>query len=139
MKNQKKVEAWLIEAKAIAPEICNWIGIYYKASFLGEDSTDLILGPYFGAPTEHTRIPIDKGICGLALREEKTANVADVKGHPEYISCSFETKSELVIPLKDKAGNYVAELDIDAHTYNAFTPKIQKQFEVYCETFFEVL
>lgn len=135
-----KVLDWVQNAKEIAPDICDWIGIYFKASFyLSEDSTDLILGPYIGASTEHTRIPLDKGICGLALRDEVTANIADVKSHKEYLACSFETKSELVIPLKDNQGRYIAELDIDSHQINAFNPEIEKKFEDYCKTFFEVI
>jgi putative methionine-R-sulfoxide reductase with GAF domain len=134
--NEKEVYSWLEKAKQMAPDICDWIGIYYKASYInGEESTDLVLGPYIGAATEHTRIPIDKGICGLALRDEVTANIADVKSHPEYISCSIETRSELVIPLKDKKGNFIAELDIDSHSPDAFTEQIQKQFEEFCLTF----
>jgi putative methionine-R-sulfoxide reductase with GAF domain len=127
---------WIQEAREIDPDICDWIGVYLKASYyLDEESTDLILGPYIGADTEHTRIPISKGICGLALREEKTANIPDVKSHEDYISCSLETKSELVIPLKDKEGNFVAELDIDSHTSNAFTDDLVKEFEDYCLSF----
>ncbi len=134
------VSKWLQNAKGLAPEVCDWIGIYYKASFYNnENSTDLVLGPYIGALTEHTRIPIDKGICGLALREEISANIADVKSHPEYISCSIETKSELVIPLKNKEGEFIAELDIDSHTTDAFTAEIQIKFELYCQTFAEIL
>ncbi len=136
----KKVLDWLKQAKEIAPEICDWIGIYYKASFyLNETSTDLVLGPYIGAPTEHTRIPLTEGICGLALREEKTANIDDVKAHPEYISCSIETRSELVIPLADKEGRYVAELDIDSHSSAAFSQQIQNEFEKFCLTFSKLL
>ena len=66
----EELDNWLKEGQAIAPDIVDWIGIYFKTSFLnGEDSTDLVLGPYIGEETEHTRIPLSKGMCGLALRD----------------------------------------------------------------------
>ena len=132
-----KDKVWLEKAKEIAPDLCDWIGIYYTAEYLGENSTDLILGPYIGEATEHTRIPLDKGICGLAVREEITANIADVKSHPEYISCSIKTKSELVIPIRDKSHKVIGELDIDSHTLGAFNVDITKRFEDFCLTFKE--
>lgn len=132
----QKVLNWIKQAKEIAPEICDWIGVYYKASFyLNEDSTDLVLGPFIGASTEHTRIPLNRGICGLALKEEQTFNIPDVKSHSEYISCSLETKSELVIPLKNNEGDFIAELDIDSHTADAFSDEITKRFEAFCFKF----
>lgn len=132
----KELETWLKKAKDIAPEVVDWIGIYFKASYLNdENSTDLILGPFIGEETEHTRIGIDKGMCGLALREEKIVNVADVRKEGEHIACSLSTRSELVIPLKGDDGSFVAELDIDSNTLNAFTPELEKKFREYCESF----
>lgn len=133
---EEKILIWVSRAKSIAPEKCPWIGIYFKASFwLGEDSTDLVLGPFLGETTTHTRIPLNQGICGLALREEKTANISDVKAHPEYLSCSLKTKSELVIPLKDREGNFIAELDIDSHHADDFDSETVMKFEEYCLSF----
>lgn len=132
----KELENWLKEAQKIAPEIVDWIGIYFKASYLnGEDSTDLVLGPYIGEATDHTRIPIDKGMCGLALREEKIVNVADVREESEHIACSLSTRSELVIPLKGNDGSFVAELDIDSNTLDAFSPEVEKKFREFADTF----
>ncbi len=132
----KAILNWVQGAQKIAPEICNWIGIYFKESFVGlQNSTDLVLGPYIGDPTEHTRISISKGICGLALREEKVINVADVRSRTEHIACSVHTRSELVIPLKDENGKYIAELDIDSNKLNAFNPELEERFRTYCESF----
>ncbi len=70
--------SWLHQAKEIAPEICDWIGLYFKESyFIKAESEHLILGAFIGEPTEHTRIPISRGICGLALRTESVVNVPD--------------------------------------------------------------
>ena len=132
------VHQWLVKTKELAPHVCDWIGIYYKESYLYKnktDSTDLVLGPYIGEETEHVRIPIDRGFCGLALREERTVNVDDVTLDTRHIACSLKTKSELVIPIADKNGVFVAELDIDCNRLRAFTSDLQIMFENSLKTF----
>lgn len=130
------IAKWNRAARDMFPNINDWTGIYLKASFaLDEESTDLVLGPFIGAPTNHTRIPIDKGLCGLALKEEATINIGDVKSDERYLACSLETEAEIVIPLAGPDGEFVAELDIDAHTKNAFDDEKEAQLKSFCETF----
>ncbi|MBC7539180.1 MAG: GAF domain-containing protein [Bacteriovorax sp.] len=125
-----KVYLWIEETKKLAPEVCDWIGVYYKESYLYKiDSTDLIIGPYIGEETDHVRISIDRGFCGMALREERTVNVEDVTKDVTHIACSLKTRSELVIPISDRNGKFVAELDIDCNRLKAFTPELEKIFE----------
>lgn len=127
---------WLKKVKSGRPEVCDWIGIYYKENYLNQIlSTDLVLGPYIGEETEHVRIPIDKGFCGMALREEKVVNVADVTKDETHIACSLKTRSELVIPIANKHGVFVAELDIDCNRLNAFSPEIENYFKEQIKTF----
>lgn len=127
---------WVWGAKNLVPEVTDWIGIYYKASaFFGDQTTDLFLGPFFGDSTDHEVIPLDRGLCGLALREERVVNVANVHEDERHIACSLKTNSELIIPLTNKAGKMVAELDIDCNKLNAFTPEIEEKFRHYAETF----
>ncbi len=131
-----RVTSWLETLKSQRPEVCDWIGIYYKESYLHQiDSTDLVLGPFIGEPTDHVRISINRGFCGMALREERVVNVADVTKDDTHIACSLKTRSELVIPIADKNGNYVAELDIDCNVLNAFTPELEKFFKEATLTF----
>jgi GAF domain-containing protein len=92
----------------------NWVGVYFL------DGTELVLGPYVGAPSPHVRIAVDKGICGAAVRDGRTVNVPDVNADPRYLACSLETKSEIVVPIALE-GRILGELDIDSHTPNAFT------------------
>lgn len=128
--------SWLYRIQSLEPSLFNWVGIYFKESFLEKgESQDLVIGPYLGEATEHVRIPLDKGLCGLALREEKIINVADVHKRPEHIACSLQTNSELVIPLKDRHGSFIAELDIDSHTKNAFNPELEERVKELCLDF----
>lgn len=91
----------------------NWVGIYFL------EGKELVLGPFVGAPSPHTRIPTDQGICGAAVREGKTVIVPDVSADPRYLACSPETKSEIVVPIEAE-GRILGEIDIDSHTGNAF-------------------
>ena len=96
----------------------DWVGFYMLD---GEDETMLELGPFAGAATEHVRIPVSEGICGAAVATGETLVIDDVHADPRYLSCSIETKSEIVVPVRVK-GKIVGEIDIDSHTAAAFGP-----------------
>jgi GAF domain-containing protein len=92
-----------------------WVGIY-----LLEGDT-LVLGPYLGKPSPHTRIPLGRGICGAAATEKATIIVDDVNADPRYLACSIETKSEIVVPILAPDGAVLGEIDIDSDARAAFT------------------
>ncbi|MEZ2348297.1 GAF domain-containing protein [Terriglobus sp. RCC_193] len=95
----------------------NWTGFYMLDP---NDAEMLVLGPFRGAPTEHTRIPIHQGICGAAVAQNQTVIVDDVHSDPRYLACSIETKSEIVVPIHAH-GKVIGEIDIDSHDAAAFT------------------
>lgn len=90
-----------------------WVGIYLL------DGNELVLGPYLGKPSPHTRIPLGRGICGAAATEKATIIVDDVHADPRYLACSIETKSEIVVPIM-LDGQVLGELDIDSDAPAAF-------------------
>ena len=97
-----------------------WAGIYLL------EGEELVLGPYLGKPSPHTRIPLGRGICGAAATERATIVVDDVNSDPRYLACSIETRSEIVVPIivaegsgKD-SGRVLGELDIDSDQPAAF-------------------
>jgi L-methionine (R)-S-oxide reductase len=90
-----------------------WAGIY-----LLEGDT-LVLGPYLGKPSPHTRIPLGRGICGAAASEKATIIVDDVNKDPRYLACSLETRSEIVVPIMLN-GQVLGEIDIDSDQPAAF-------------------
>jgi GAF domain-containing protein len=92
----------------------NWVGIYL---LVGEF---LELGPYIGAKTEHTRIAVGQGVCGTAVAENADQNVPDVTASDNYLACSLETRSELVVLVRDKTGKILGQIDIDSHVAHAF-------------------
>ncbi|MDQ3862580.1 MAG: GAF domain-containing protein [Actinomycetota bacterium] len=91
----------------------DWSGIY----LLVGDA--LVLGPRT-APADHSRIGIGEGVCGTAVFEERNQVVEDVRQVENYLACSIDTRSELVVLIRD-AGKIVGEFDIDSDTVGAFT------------------
>jgi GAF domain-containing protein len=102
--------------KSVVPEY-DWVGFYLVD---GENKRELVLGPYVGDPTDHVRIPFGQGICGQAAEREETFVVQDVSKEDNYLSCSINVKSEIVVPIS-KDGEIVGELDIDSHKLSPFT------------------
>lgn len=92
----------------------NWLGVYVLKG------SELVLGPFVGKPTPHTRIPLNKGICGAAASSGQTIIVDDVNADPRYLACSLETRSEIVVPIV-RNGKVVGEIDIDSDRPAAFT------------------
>ena len=90
-----------------------WVGIYLM------EGGELVLGPYRGKPSPHTRIPLGRGICGAAATEKQTIIVDDVNADPRYLACSIETKSEIVVPIMD-GDRVLGEIDIDSDRAAAF-------------------
>ena len=90
-----------------------WVGIYLM------DGDELVLGPFLGKPSPHTRIPLGRGICGAAATEKATIVVDDVNADSRYLACSIETQSEIVVPIM-LDGAVLGEIDIDSDQRAAF-------------------
>jgi GAF domain-containing protein len=94
----------------------NWVGFYIVDN---RRKNELVLGSFEGEPTEHSRIPFGRGICGQAAELRKTFLVQDVSKETNYLSCSVNVKSEIVVPIFKK-GEVVGELDVDSHSLSPF-------------------
>src|SRR5688572_31409605 len=90
-----------------------WAGIYLL------EGEELVLGPYLGKPSPHTRIPLGRGICGAAATEKQTIVVDDVNSDARYLACSLETQSEIVVPVM-RGSRVLGEIDIDSDRPAAF-------------------
>jgi len=110
-------------------EVFDWTGFYLVAE---DEEKMLSLGPYIGESTDHTRIPFGKGICGQAAETLDTFVVQDVSKADNYLACSVDVKSEIVVPIL-KDGIIAGELDIDSHTKDAITPELKKLCEEICK------
>jgi L-methionine (R)-S-oxide reductase len=90
-----------------------WVGIYLL------EGNELVLGPFVGKPSPHTRIPLGRGICGAAAAEKTTIIVDNVNDDPRYLACSVETTSEIVVPIMHES-TVLGEIDIDSDQPAAF-------------------
>ena len=112
----------------------NWTGFYFKNG----DKDELKLGPYVGAPTDHEIIPYGKGICGQVAVSNETFVVPDVHQESNYLSCSIDTKAEIVVPIF-KDGQNIGQIDIDSHTVDPFTTEDRELLEWLCNEVSKIL
>lgn len=110
-------------------DVFDWVGFYLVDP---DADRELVLGPYVGEATDHTRIAFGKGICGQAAETNETFVVQDVSKEDNYLACSIHVKAEIVVPIK-KDGKFVAELDIDSHTKDSITEAHRQMLEEICE------
>jgi L-methionine (R)-S-oxide reductase len=104
----------------------HWLGVYLL------QGQELVLGPYAGKPTPHTRIPLNKGICGAAASSGETLIVDDVNSDPRYLACSLETRSEIVVPIA-REGRILGEIDVDSNMPAAFSHDDRELLEAVVE------
>ena len=96
----------------------DWVGYYLH----NPEKKELVLNAYVGEPTDHTRIPFGKGICGQVAINNENFIVDDVNAQDNYIACSLDVKSEIVIPIFVKEKN-IGQIDIDSNRLCAFSEK----------------
>lgn len=82
----------------------------------------LVLEAFDGRPTDHTRIPVGTGICGRAVAEGRDINVPDVRQSDDYLACSIETRSELVVLIR-RHDEVLGQIDIDSDLLDGFPPE----------------
>ena len=99
-----------------------WVGVYKVAD------NQLVLGPFQG-PVACTRILKGRGVCGACWERNQTIIVGDVDKFPGHIACSSSTKSEIVLPVRNKEGEVAFVLDIDSTKLNDFDTEDQKGLE----------
>jgi GAF domain-containing protein len=100
----------------------HWVGFYIVRG------DELVLGPFQG-PVACTRIAKGKGVCGTAWSTNSTQLVPDVEAFPGHIACSAQTKSEIVVPVRDEQGGVWAVLDIDSDKADGFSDVDQDALE----------
>lgn len=91
----------------------SWAGFYlFKRG-------ELVLGPFQGK-IACTRIAPSRGVCGAAFTQNRVLRVDDVHAFPGHIACDADSRSELVLPLRDAAGAPFGVLDLDSTRYRRF-------------------
>ena len=103
----------------------DWVGVY-----LLEGDDELVLHNYIGPATEHDRIRVGAGVCGTAVAEERDINVPDVDEVENYLACSPETRSEMVVLVRDPDGREIfGQLDLDSDRRAAFDDRDRRELK----------
>ena len=103
-------------------ETYNWSGIYRL------EGDTLVLDAYVGAPTDHTHIPVGRGVCGTAVAENANQVIDDVRELTNYLACSTLTRSEVVVLIR-RGDDILGQIDIDGHTVGAFDASDEAMLE----------
>jgi L-methionine (R)-S-oxide reductase len=107
----------LARAAKVLQALPRYTGVYFYAL----EGETLVLRAHAGRDTEHVRIPLGQGICGLSARTKQAVVVDDVAADPRYLACNLETKSEIVVPIL-RGETYLAQIDVDSDHPAAFGP-----------------
>jgi len=108
----------------------NWVGLYRRVG------DELVLGPFQGRPA-CVRIPVGKGVCGVAAARGETQRVADVDAFPGHIACDAASRAELVVPLF-RDGRVVGVVDVDSPQPDRFSAADQALVEALVAAYLEV-
>lgn len=108
--------ATLDALREVLPQ-ASWAGIYWLER--GEKGQELVLGPFHGPSTDHTRIPVGRGVCGTAVQDDADQLVEDVHTLTNYLACSASVRSELVVLIRARDA-ILGQFDFDAESVGAF-------------------
>ncbi len=100
-----------------------WVGFY----LLKEGR--LLVGPYQG-PVACLELPENTGVCWAGINQGNPIVVPDVHAFPGHIACDSRSRSEIVIPLRNKDNNIIGVLDIDSNLQNNFDAIDAEQLEI---------
>jgi putative methionine-R-sulfoxide reductase with GAF domain len=104
-----------------------WVGIYDVDLDRGVVSNLAWSGP--NAPA-HPVFPTTSGLTSRAIAGRRTVNVGDVARDADYLTALATTRSEIIIPILDAAGERViGTMDVESERPNAFDPESQRQLE----------
>jgi len=103
----------------VSAVLYNKMEYFFWCGFYRIVNGELIVGAYQG-PVACQILAKDKGVCWAAVNQGKTIVVPDVHLFPDHIACDSRSKSEIVVPYKDKTGKITAVLDVDSSELGSF-------------------
>jgi len=107
-----------------------WVGFYLRKD------DKLLIGPYQG-PLACLELPKNKGVCWEGINTGKSIVVPDVHEFPGHIACDSRSKSEIVVPVRDKSNTIIGIMDIDSNVKNNFDSIDSEQLEMIVALLFQ--
>ena len=123
----------VIEIEKADPKY-NWVGIY----LYNPDEKELWLHNYVGEPTEHAKIPLGQGVCGVAVEKAENQLVNDVSKVDNYLACSPSVQAEMVVLIR-AGDDILGQIDIDSRKKDAFGDEDQEAVQRVADKLAEVL
>ena len=111
---------WLAGMATLVCELHHSFAYYHWTGFYRVvPGQRLKIGPYQGG---HgcLDIPFSRGVCGAAARSLKSQVIENIEDFSDHIACSSTTKSEIVVPVVNAAGELLAVFDVDSDDLAAF-------------------
>ena len=122
----QKSENDIAKMATISAVLFNKFEYFFWCGFYRIVDGELIVGPYQG-PVACQVLQKNKGVCWAGINQKETILVPNVEEFPGHIACDSRSKSEIVIPVKNKKGEIFAVLDVDSKELNSFD-EIDKVF-----------
>lgn len=94
---------------------------YTSVYFYMLHGDELVLEAYAGRDTDHTHIPVGRGVCGTAVATGQDQNIGDVRTLDNYLACNLETRSELVVLIR-RGDTILGQIDVDSDVEGEFAP-----------------
>ncbi|NVO04331.1 MAG: GAF domain-containing protein [Bacteroidetes bacterium] len=115
----QKSENDIAKMATISAVLFNKFEYFFWCGFYRIVDGELIVGPYQG-PVACQVLQKNKGVCWAGINQKETILVPNVEEFPGHIACDSRSKSEIVIPVKNKSGEIFAVLDVDSKELNSF-------------------
>ncbi len=94
-----------------------WVGLYEVT----EDEIVNLAFDGLGVPA-HPRFPVTQGLSGAAVASGEIVVVGDVSKDPRYLTAFGSTRSEIIVPIVDRAGRkVVGTIDVESEKVDAFS------------------
>ena len=122
----EQLQQLLLKSEDLEAQMCSVVAIlhhkmenFFWTGFYCLRNNKLIVRTYQGS-IACMELKKDTGVCWASINSNKTIVVADVEKFPGHIACDSRSKSEIVVPLRDKTGKIIGVLDVDSKQLNTF-------------------
>lgn len=115
----KKSDVYTAQMASVAALLYHKMDYFFWCGFYMVSEESLVVGPYQG-PIACMHLPKNSGVCWSAVNKKSSVVIEDVEAFPGHIACDGRSKSEVVIPLLNSAGEVFAVLDVDSREVGDF-------------------
>jgi len=122
----KQIEELLLKCDDTEARMCSIVAIlhhkmqgFFWTGFYCLRNDKLIVRNYQG-PVACMELKKGRGVCWTGIQHNQSIIVDDVEKFPGHIACDSRSKSEIVIPWRDKTGKPIGVLDIDSKELSNF-------------------